>query len=126
MHFFLNIYFLYYLRIISVFALIRLVMNLFLRYEISASESSNYMGNNWKRKEVTIKRGLLARMRAISDVVFLKTFLICKPRLLIFHNFQKLRKHSTPTGIRNQISKSTSMLGNECKINAPLSWGGMK
>lgn len=43
MHFFLNIYFLYYLRIISVFALIRLVMNLFLRKEISVPESSDYM-----------------------------------------------------------------------------------
>lgn len=75
--------------------------------------------NNWKTKEVVIKRGLLAKMRAISDVVFLKMFLICKPRLLIFHNFQKLRKHNTSTGTRNQISISTSMLRNKCKINAP-------
>lgn len=58
-------------------------------------------------------------MRAISDVVFLKMFLICKPRLLIFYNFQKLRKHNIPTGTRNQVSKSTSILRNECKINAP-------
>lgn len=45
------------------------------------------MGNNWKCKEVIIKCGLLVRMWVIFDVVFLKMFLICKLRLLIFYNF---------------------------------------
>lgn len=82
--------------------------------------------NNWKTKEVVIKRGLLAKMRAISDVVFLKMFLICKPRLLIFHNFQKLRKHNTSTELVIKSRNPRQCLETNAQLMPPLSWGGMR